>query len=217
MAPIPTIQKKKARQQAAPSGVAAADVYDSYGRPLDRLLRRQRRTDRQQSEDITVSRQHARQYESDTEGNVLVYRDVFPGRKYKLTLSDTSWIGDGGTVTVGYTVGSDFHQLTATRDGSELTFEIPDTVAVVDTVEVRLTGAPGTVRGYLDDETSAGSLLDKIAQILQDIIGLGSRVRELENTMQNIQDSLATIQDSLATMQDSITALDDRVTALEDQ
>lgn len=198
MAPVPTIQKKR-QQQAQPTGVAAADVYDDLGRPLDSLLRRQKRTDRRQQEDITVNRQHAAQYESDTQKNKLIYRDVFPGRKYKLTLSDTTWMGDDNVVRIGYTFNEVFTQLSVTASAPEnnvFAIDLTDSnIVAVDTLEIRLEGATGKVRSYLEDDTTPSSLSGAIARLLDSVADLISG------------------QDSL---QDAIDDLDRRVTALEE-
>lgn len=198
MAPVPTIQKKK-QQQAQPTGVAAADVYDDLGRPLDSLLRRQKRTDRRQQEDITVNRQHAAQYESDTQKNKLIYRDVFPGRKYKLTLSDTTWMGDDNVVRIGYTFNEVFTQLSVTASAPEnnvFAIDLTDSnIVAVDTLEIRLEGATEKVRSYLEDDTTPSSLSGAIARLLDSVADLISG------------------QDSL---QDAIDDLDRRVTALEE-
>lgn len=198
MAPVPTIQKKR-QQQAQPTGVAASDVYDDLGRPLDSLLRRQKRTDRRQREDITVNRQHAAQYESDTQKNKLIYRDVFPGRKYKLTLSDTTWMGDDNVVRIGYTFNEVFTQLSVTASAPEnnvFAIDLTDSnIVAVDTLEIRLEGATEKVRSYLEDDTTSSSLSGAIARLLDSVADLISG------------------QDSL---QDAIDDLDRRVTALEE-
>lgn len=198
MAPVPTIQKKR-QQQPQPTGVAASDVYDDLGRPLDSLLRRQKRTDRRQREDITINRQHATQYESDTQKNKLIYRDVFPGRKYKLTLSDTTWMGDDNVVRIGYTFNEVFTQLSVAASAPEnnvFAIDLTDSnIVAVDTLEIRLEGATGKVRSYLEDDTTSSSLSGAIARLLDSVADLISG------------------QDSL---QDAIDDLDRRVTALEE-
>ena len=198
MAPVPTIQKKR-QQQAQPTGVAASDVYDDLGRPLDSLLRRQKRTDRRQREDITVNRQHAAQYESDTQKNKLIYRDVFPGRKYKLTLSDTTWMGDDNVVRIGYTFNEVFTQLSVTASAPEnnvFAIDLTDSnIVAVDTLEIRLEGATDKVRSYLEDDTTSSSLSGAIARLL---------------------DSVADLISGQNSLQDAIDDLDRRVTALEE-
>lgn len=198
MAPVPTIQKKR-QQQAQPTGVAASDVYDDLGRPLDSLLRRQKRTDRMQREDITINRQHAAQYESDTQKNKLIYRDVFPGRKYKLTLSDTTWMGDDNVVRIGYTFNEVFTQLSVTASAPEnnvFAIDLTDSnIVAVDTLEIRLEGATAKVRSYLEDDTTSSSLSGAIARLL---------------------DSVADLISGQESLQDAIDDLDRRVTALEE-
>ena len=198
MAPVPTLQKKR-QQQSQPTGVAASDVYDDLGRPLDSLLRRQKRTDRRQREDITVNRQHATQYESDTQKNKLIYRDVFPGRKYKLTLSDTTWMGDDNVVRIGYTFNEVFTQLSVTASAPEnnvFAIDLTDSnIVAVDTLEIRLEGATGKVRSYLEDDTTSSSLSGAIARLL---------------------DSVSDLISGQKSLQDAIDDLDRRVTALEE-
>lgn len=201
MAPVPTIRKKQKPAAQKPVTVETDNVYDEYGRSLTSLLHKQNRTDAKQSDNITVNRQHAQQNESNTRKNNLIYRDVFPGRKYKLYLSDTTWITGSNTVTIGYVAGDTFTQILYDRDGNEFSFEILPSVSAVDYVEVRLTGATDSVRSYLEDNTSASGIMNKIAQILDDIIGLGNRVTSLET--------------QLSTIQNDISDLDNRVTALE--
>ena len=196
MAPIPRVQKKS-QQQPQPVAVSTTQVYDAYGNPLDYTLRRQKRTDKKQTNNITINRQHAQQYESDTKSNTLVYRDVFPGRKYKLTLSDTTWMGDDNVCTIGYTVDDEFTQISSTATAPEdniFDIEIP-TVAAVDALEIRLIGADDSVRGYLEDNTSSSSISAAIARLIDQVSDLISG------------------QDN---MQDQIDDLDRRVTALEE-
>ena len=196
MAPIPRVQKKS-QQQPQPVAVSTTQVYDAYGNPLDYTLRRQKHTDKKQTNNITINRQHAQQYESDTKSNTLVYRDVFPGRKYKLTLSDTTWMGDDNVCTIGYTVDDEFTQISSTATAPEdniFDIEIP-TVAAIDTLEIRLIGADDSVRGYLEDNTSSSSISAAIARLIDQVSDLISG------------------QDN---MQDQIDDLDRRVTALEE-
>lgn len=184
MAPIPQKQKPH-RNNTTPVGVSTNQVYDYYGRSLDALMRKQKRTDRRQRDDITINRQHAQQYESDTEQNKLIYRDVFPGRKYKLTLNDTTWMGGDNVVTIGYTVDDTFTQILSTATAPEdniFNIDLPN-VPAIDTLEVRLIGAGGTIRGYLEDNSSATSLWAKIADILTDIGSIKDRLDELEGAV----------------------------------
>lgn len=203
MAPIPPrISKRQTQPQQG--AISTADVYDELGRPLDSLLRRQKRNDRQQREDITINRQHAAQYESDKRTGSLIYRDVFPGRKYKLTLSDTTWMGGSNVVRIGYTYDGEFTQISVTAEAPEdNTFEIElPAVQAIDTLEVRLEGAGDTVRGYLEDSTETGSIKKAIIEILE-------KIRDLIAGQESLEDDIRGINDS-------ISSLDDRVTALED-
>lgn len=198
----PRISKRQQPQQLR--ATSTADVYDELGRPLDSLLRRQKRTDRQQREDITVNRQHAAQYDSDVSKGKLIYRDVFPGRKYKLTLSDTTWMGGSNVVRIGYTYDGEFTQISVTAEAPEdNTFEIElPAVQAIDTLEVRLEGAGDSVRSYLEDSTTTGSIKQAIIEILEKIGDLISGQESLE--------------DAISRIEGEIISLDDRVTALED-
>lgn len=204
MAPVPTLQKKRQTQPQQLRATSTADVYDELGRPLDSLLRRQKRTDRQQREDITINRQHAAQYDSDVSKGKLIYRDVFPGRKYKLTLSDTTWMGGSDVVRIGYTYDGEFTQISVTAEAPEdNTFEIElPAVQAIDTLEVRLEGAGDTVRGYLEDSTETGSIKKAIIEILE-------KIRDLIAGQESLEDDISRIDRE-------ISSLDDRVTALED-
>ena len=204
MAPIPQRISNRQTQPQQLRATSTADVYDELGRPLDSLLRRQKRTDRQQREDITINRQHAAQYDSDVSKGKLIYRDVFPGRKYKLTLSDTTWMGGSDVVRIGYTYDGEFTQISVTAEAPEgNTFEIElPAVQAIDTLEVRLEGADGKVRGYLEDSTETGSIKKAIIEILE-------KIRDLIAGQESLEDDIRGINDS-------ISSLDDRVTALED-
>lgn len=210
MAPIPTKPKKRP-QPTAQHDVSAANVYDSMGRSLNTLLRRQDRTNRDQEQKSTVNRQHASQYESDLQKNKLIYRDVFPGRKYKLTLSDTTWMGGANVVTVGYTVGDTFTQIYSTAEAPEdnvFEIEIP-VVPAVDTLEIRLVGAASTVRSYLEDNTSTESTWGIINRIIDELSSIATGINGLKNRIEALEDAVGipyTGTDSL----------DDRVAALED-
>ena len=152
MAPIPQKKKPQLQQQISQKTVSTDNVFDSFGRSLASTLRKQRRTNQDHDERITTNRQHAQQYESDIQKDKLIYRDVFPGRKYKLTLSDTTWMGGDNVCTIGYTVGDTFTQISSTAEAPEdnaFEIEMP-TVAAVDTLEIRLVGASDTVRGYIE-------------------------------------------------------------------
>lgn len=202
MPPIP--QKiKKAPQIHTQKDVQASNVYDDYGRSLDSLLRSQTRTNRDQEQKSIINRQHATQYESDIINNRLVYRDVFPGRKYKITLSDTTWMGGTSIVTIGYTVGSTFTQISSTAEAPEdnvFEIEIP-LVSEVDSLEIRLVGAKSIVKGYIEDSTSSDSISGAIARILDSVEELISGQNSLK--------------DDVRELKDKIEELDERVTALE--
>ena len=203
MAPVPTIQKKK-EQQAQPMMVAASEVIDDYGNTLDYTIRKQRRTNRDHDSRITTNRQHAQQYESKVSDCKLIYRDVFPGRKYKLTLSDTTWMGGGNVCTIGYTVGESFTQIDSWDEAPEdnvFDVEMP-VVQAVDTMEVRMEGASESVRGYIEDNTTSSSILSSIAKLIDQVTDLISGQDKLEDDVEQIQRD--------------ISSLDSRVTALEE-
>ena len=209
MEPIPHVTKK--RPAVVQQKVVSTDnVVDSFGRTLTYLQRKQQRTDRDQQNDITINRQHASQYESDIERNKLIYRDVFPGKKYKLTLSDTTWMGGSNVVTIGYTVGDTFTQISSTATAPEdniFNIGLPS-VSAIDTLEVRLIGAEDTVRGYLEDNTSSTSLWAKIADILVDIGDIKDRLDTLES-------AVSALNTAVGIPYTGTDSLDDRVTDLE--
>lgn len=198
MAPIPPRISKRQTQPQQLRATSTADVYDELGRPLDSLLRRQKRTDRQQREDITINRQHAAQYDSDVSKGKLIYRDVFPGRKYKLTLSDTTWMGGSDVVRIGYTYDGGFTQISVTAEAPEdNTFEIElPAVQAIDTLEVRLEGAGDTVRGYLEDSTETGSIKKAIIEILEKIRDLIEGQEELKDDVQDLDRRVRALEDA---------------------
>lgn len=203
MAPIPQKKKPQILQQEKQHTVSTDNVYDSLGRPLATTLRKQKWTNQDYDERITTNRQHAQQYESDIQENKLIYRDVFPGRKYRLTLSDTTWMGDSNVVTIGYTVGSTFTQITSTAVAPEnnvFDIEMP-VVAAVDALEIRFVGASDSVRGYIEDNTSSDSISGSVARLIDAVADLISGQSDISDDIQDLKDKA---QD-----------LDDRVTALE--
>jgi prefoldin subunit 5 len=201
MAPIPQVIKKKPTR-AQTTTVGADNVIDDFGRTLTYLQRRQKSLDQQQDKNTTVARQHAAQNESDNK-NTLVYRDVFPGRKYKLALNDVLWIGGDNTLTIGYTVDNEFTPIEYKQDENEFQFQIPPTIQKVDTIEVRMTGVSESIRGYMEDDSASSSLWDKIKELIQEILGLKEKIEDLEEQISSINDAIAD--------------LDERVTALEEK
>lgn len=201
MAPVPHSTKKKL-QEVKQKIIYTSDVIDNSGRALSQLLRRQNLTDRKQNNNITVAREHSSLGESD---NTLVFRDIFPGRKYQLTLSDTTWMGSGNVVTIGYTVGDTFTQISSTAtapEDNEFDIEMPS-VAAIDTLEVRLVGATGSIRGYLEDKTDSSSISAAIANLLDAVADL---IRGQED-----------LSDAIEQLQDDVEDLDERVTAIEQE
>lgn len=187
-------------RQAGPVYVSTDNVIDDLGRNLTSLHQRQRRIDKDLDKNTTIARQHASQYESDMQKSKLVYRDVFPARKYVLTLSDTRWITEGNKVQIGYTVDDEFTQIgsdiTEPPEENKVEFTLP-VVAAVDTVEVRLVGAGEKVRGYLEDTSTVGSVSQAI-QSLIDLItgdgGLNSRVSELEEQFADLEERVEALE-----------------------
>lgn len=202
MAPIPVVQKK---QRTLTAQTTTANVVNELGETLEYTLSKQKRTNRNHDSRITTNSQHAQQFESDINKNTLIYRDVFPGRKYKLTLSDTTWMGGTNVVTIGWTLGDTFTQISSTATAPEdniFDVEMPSEPAI-DTLEVRLIGASDTVRGYLEDTTTTSSIKAAIIEILDKIADLISGQESLEGDIEQLQ------QD--------VNSLDQRVTALEQE
>lgn len=211
MAPIPHITKKKPAL-AQERTVSTDNVVDGLGRTLTYMQGRQKRTDRTQSENITINRQHAVQYESDESQNKLIYRDVFPGRKYKLTLSDTSWMGESNVVTIGYTVEDTFNEISSTATPPEdnvFDVDIP-AVPAVDTLEIRLIGVSEKVRSYLEDNTSTSSIKAAIVNILD-------KIADLISGQESMRDDIEAIQRDIRGIHDDISSLDERVTKIEEE
>lgn len=203
MAPIPQKKKPQLQQQVRQQTVRTDSVYDSFGRPLALTLRKQKHTNRDHDERITTNRQHAQQYESDMQKDKLIYRDVFPGRKYKLTLSDTTWMGGDNVVTAGYTVGDTFTQIFSTAEAPEAnTFGIDmPVVAAVDTLEIRLVGASDTVRGYIEDCTTSSSisgavarLIDKVADLIAGQDNIEGDIRDIKQTLEDHEDRIEALE-----------------------
>lgn len=196
MAPVPTKSKKQPRQ-TRPTMVSSDNVYDGFGRSLSSLQRMQSYKERTQDKNTTIARQHASQNESNN--NTLTYRDVFPGRKYKLTLSDTSWMGEENVVTVGYTNNGTFIELYSTSEAPENNvFDIDlsnSNIVSIDTLEIRLVGATKSVRSYIEDNTTSGSLSGAIIRLI---------------------DSVADLISGQETINEKLDDLDRRVTALEE-
>lgn len=232
MAVIPP-KSQKVPKRTQRQNVSTDEVIDEYGYSLSYILRKQKYVDVKQDDNTTVATQHAALNTSDTQQNKLIFRDVFPGHKYKLTLSDTSWMGGSNVCTIGYTVGNTFTQISSTATAPEdnvFDVEIP-VVSVVETLEVRLVGASNTVRGYLEDSTTSSSISGSIANILQalaDLISgqssLSGDVRQLQQDVADLVSRVGTLENSVSSMggdiqqiQQDISSLDDRVTALENE
>lgn len=197
MAPIPQKQKKKL-QQPQQVTVSTDNVIDDYGRTLTTLHRKQKQLDQEQTEKTIVASQHATRSDADENNKKFIFRDVFPYRKYKLIFNTGQWLNlADASATVGYTLDGEFYQLFVIVERPEhrevevdLT-NVPD----IDTVEVRLVGAPENIRGYLEDCVSSGDIQIQINDIinrieaLEEAVGipysgtdtLDTRVTDLEN------------------------------------
>ena len=196
MAPIPQKKKPQLQQPSRQQTVRTDSVYDSFGRPLALTLRKQKHTNRDHDERITTNRQHAQQYESDMQKDKLIYRDVFPGRKYKLTLSDTTWMGGDNVVTAGYTVGDTFTQIFSTAEAPEANIfgiDMP-VVAAVDTLEVRLVGASDTVRGYLEDNTTTETIRGTVARLVESVGIIEGDIRDIKQTLEDHEERIEDLE-----------------------
>lgn len=190
MTPIPPKQRKKPHK-SQPTIVSADNVFDGFGYSMSDRLAQQKRTNRTQAEKTTVSLQHSARSDADDNGKKFIFRDVFPYRKYKLTFNTGQWLNlADASATVGYTLDGDFYQLlviTSRPEHRQVDVDL-SSVPDIDTLEVRLVGAPEGIRGYLEDGTDLGALDDTIAEI----------------------------QEAIEQIQEAIEDLDERVTALED-
>lgn len=206
MAPIPTVQKKKMQPQPQQSGVSASNVFDDSGRSLDTLLRRQKRTNQQHSERIDVSRQHAKLGEKSEAGNSkIIFRDIIPYRKYILTFNDTSWLNSNTSLQVGWTRPNEYHDLISPPQQEPLPdnkFEFSLDEEEVDytgmeTLELRLYGAPEGVTAYLEDDTESSSLLEQLTELIEAITGDGGyeeRIEELEEKVADLEERVAALE-----------------------
>lgn len=203
MAPVPH-PKKKSLQPVQQRYVSTTHVIDEIGRNLSQLLKTQSKTDKKQNKNITITSQHAKRGESDKNSNTITFRDVFPGRKYILTLSSTSWMGDENVVEIGYTVDDEYNLLETFDEAPEDGFSIDLTeLDGIDTLDVKLVGAEGTIRGYLEDETESSGLLDKIKEIVEKVAEIISDQGKLKRDIEDLQEQCED--------------LDERVTALEEE
>lgn len=194
---IPVSKKQKKPNRHSRVVVSADNVFDSNGNSLSYRLSQQNRINRIQSKNTTIARQHATRSDADDNGQKFIFRDVFPYRKYNLVFNTGQWLNlAGASATLGYTLEGEFYELMVITSRPEhrqvevnLT-NVPD----VDTVEVRLVGAPENIRGYLEDSMSAGDLQSQINDIMQ---------------------RLEALDEAVGIPYTGTDTLDDRVTALE--
>lgn len=219
-APIPHKQKKQVR--TTQTNVSTNNVYDEFGRSMTSVISSQKRTNKKQQNDITVARQHARKNESSNNG-VIVFRDIFPGMKYKLIISDTTWVSADNTLKVGYYVGEEYtliSEYTSSPENNTIELDLSD-VSAVDYLRVDVS-TDETIDAYLEDYTETSSILGAITEIVENIAeivtGLGeirNNITALQNSVTALQNNYGSIQNSILEIQGDISDLDERVTALE--
>jgi hypothetical protein len=201
MAPIPHVQKKK--PQARPASVSTDNVYDNLGKSMSQLLRSQSYNNNTQRGDITVARQYARKNDSNSSSSIIL-RDVFPGMKYKIHLNNASWVSEERHLQVGYNTNREFHIL---EDHTEppaenlIELELPSDVDPIDYMEIRIPSGQN-LEAYLEDATETGSIWEKIADLITDIIGLSDenkelkeRIEELERIAQDHEERISALED----------------------
>lgn len=215
MAPVPTVRKKKTRQ-AGPLTVSTDNVVDNYGRTLTTLQRKQRRIDEEQTENTTVARQHAKLGEPSKQGtSKIIFRDIIPYRKYVLLFNDTSWLNSGTSLQVGWTRPNEYHDLISPPQQEPLPdnkFEFSLDEEGVDytgmeSLEIRLYGAPEGVTAYLDDDTESKSLLEQLTDLIENIIGGDD----------GLEARIAALEEAVGIPYTGTDTLDERVTDLEGQ
>jgi hypothetical protein len=199
MAPIPHVHKKK--PQARTTSVSTDNVYDTLGNSMSQLLRKQSYSNKTQSSDIKVARQHARKNGA-CSNTSIIFRDVFPGMKYKINLNDTSWVSDDKHLQVGYNVGKEFHILedhTEPPEDNLIELELPS-VNSIDYMEIRIPSGQN-LEAYLEDTSETGSIWDKIADLIAEIMGLSDeneqlneRIEELERIVQDHESRIAALE-----------------------
>lgn len=200
MAPIPHVQKKK--PQARNASVSTDNVYDTLGNSMSQLLRKQSYNNKTQGSDIKVARQHARKNGASSSTSII-FRDVFPGMKYKIHLNDASWVSDEKHLQVGYNTNREFHIL---EDHTEppaenlIELELPSDVDPIDYMEIRIPVGQN-LEAYLEDTSETGSIWSKIADLISDIMGLSDeneelkeRIEELERIVQDHEDRIAALE-----------------------
>ena len=186
MAPIPHVQKKK--PQARPTNVSTDNVYDNLGKSMSQLLRSQSYNNNTQRGDIRVARQYARKNDSSLSTSII-FRDVFPGMKYKIHLNNASWVSEEKHLQVGYNVDREFHIL---EDHTEppaenlIELELPSDVDSIDYMEIRIPSGQD-LEAYLEDATETGSIWEKIADLITDIMGLSDENKELKERIEELE------------------------------
>ena len=188
MAPIPHVQKKK--PQARTANVSTDNVYDTLGNSMSQLLRKQSYNNKTQGSDIRVARQHARKNGASSSTSII-FRDVFPGMKYKIHLNDASWVSDEKHLQVGYNANKEFHILedhdhTEPPEDNLIELELPSDVDPIDYMEIRIPSGQN-LEAYLEDATETGSIWEKIADLITDIIGLSDENKELKERIEELE------------------------------
>lgn len=206
MAPIPPKYKKQARKQG-PTTVSTDNVIDQYGRTLTTLQRKQKRLDREQDENTEVARQHAKLGEQSKQGNSkIIFRDIIPYRNYTLTFNDTSWLNSGTSLQVGWTRPNEYHDLISPPQqeplpDNQFSFALDNEevdYSGLETLELRLYGAPEGITAYLEDETESSTLLDVIEELIEAITGEGGyedRIEELERQVADLEERVTALEE----------------------
>lgn len=210
MAPIPPKYKKQARKQG-PTTVSTDNVIDQYGRTLTTLQRKQKRLDREQDENTEVARQHAAQGDNDKDAQKIIFRDIFAGHKYILYMSAVAWIDNGNGMQIGWTRGSEYHDVvtpisssSAFEDGKiefgiDAHIDTPGYYDGMESLELRLWGAPEGISAYLVDNTNTSTLSEALGELIEAITGDGG-----------YEDRIEALEEQVADLEERVTALEER-------
>lgn len=206
MAPIPPKTRKQPRRNNVTT-VTTDDVIDRSGRTLTTIHRKQKRLDREQDENTLIARQHAAQGDNSEDGQKIIFRDIFALHKYTLYMNHVSWIDGGNGMQIGWTRGSEYHDVVTPIDSSsafddhKIEFGIDGHDASyyegIETLELRLWGAPEGITAYLVDSTDTSTLMDAINDLIDSITGDGGyeeRIEELETHVDDLEERVTALE-----------------------
>jgi hypothetical protein len=109
--------------------------------------------------------------------------------KYKIHLNDASWVSDEKHLQVGYNANREFHILedhTEPPKDNLIELELHSDVDPIDYMEIRIPSGQN-LEAYLEDATETGSIWEKIADLITDIIGLSDENKELKERIEELE------------------------------